>query len=260
MPDADGRAESIIASPATGAPVYAFAGLPTALPEGNTLLELEEQGSPADAALGWALGSYAFTAYTTPKRAPATLVWPAGADRARSRARCAQRVSGARHDQHAGGRHGPRTSRRRRQRRSPIAHGATARRHRRRRSAAAKLSDDPHRRPRERAAAAADRSCAGETNGAQGHAGRQGRVLRYRRPRPQDARRDAADEKGHGRRRRHAGARQRADGRGHADPPSPADSGGRKFRQRQRRTGRSTSCARAAARPSRSATPTPKAA
>ena len=35
VPDADGRAESIIASPATGAPVYAFAGLPTALPEGK---------------------------------------------------------------------------------------------------------------------------------------------------------------------------------------------------------------------------------
>ena len=81
LPDADGRAESIIASPATGAPVYAFAGLPTALPEGKYVLQMEEQGvSPADAALGWALGSYAFTAYTTPKRAPATLVWPADAD------------------------------------------------------------------------------------------------------------------------------------------------------------------------------------
>ena len=81
LPDADGRAESIVASPATGAPVYAFAGLPSALPEGKYVLQLEEQGvSPADAALGWALGSYAFTAYTTPKRAPATLVWPAGAD------------------------------------------------------------------------------------------------------------------------------------------------------------------------------------
>ena len=75
LPGADGRAEAIVASPASGASVYAFAGLPTALPEGKYVLELEEQDvSPADAALGWALGSYAFNAYTTPKRAPATLV------------------------------------------------------------------------------------------------------------------------------------------------------------------------------------------
>jgi hypothetical protein len=43
LPGADGRAEAIVASPASGAPVYAFAGLPTALPEGKYVLELEEQ-------------------------------------------------------------------------------------------------------------------------------------------------------------------------------------------------------------------------
>ena len=81
LPGADGSPESVIAAPTTGAPVYAFAGLPMALPEGKYALALKEQDvSASDAALGWALGSYAFSAYVTPKRAPATLVWPAGAE------------------------------------------------------------------------------------------------------------------------------------------------------------------------------------
>jgi leucyl aminopeptidase len=81
LPGGDGRPEAVIASPVEGTPVYAFAGLPTALPEGKYVLESGDQKtSPTDAALGWALGSYAFDTYRKPKRAPATLVWPDNAD------------------------------------------------------------------------------------------------------------------------------------------------------------------------------------
>ena len=82
LPGSDGKPETIVAAPAEGAPVYAFAGLPTALPEGKYVLQLGPEESPDDVALGWALGSYAFNTYREAKRAPATLVWPANADRA----------------------------------------------------------------------------------------------------------------------------------------------------------------------------------
>ncbi len=81
VPGATGRPEAVIASPTDGAPVYAFAELPTALPEGKYTLDLSEHdSSPIDAALGWALASYAFNASKKPKRAPAPLVCPANAD------------------------------------------------------------------------------------------------------------------------------------------------------------------------------------
>ena len=81
VPGRDGSPSAILASPGEGAPVYAFAHLPTALPEGAYALELGDvRVSPTDAALGWALGSYAFSTYKKPKRSPAALVWPAQAD------------------------------------------------------------------------------------------------------------------------------------------------------------------------------------
>jgi len=81
LPASDGQPEAVAASPAEGAPIFAFAGLPMALPEGVYVLESDDQDpSPTDIALGWTLGSYAFRAYREPKREPATLVWPAGAD------------------------------------------------------------------------------------------------------------------------------------------------------------------------------------
>ena len=53
-----------------------------ALPEGTYVLEsVADDSSPTDLALGWALGSYAFTQYKKPKRLPAKLVWPTKADR-----------------------------------------------------------------------------------------------------------------------------------------------------------------------------------
>lgn len=81
LPGSNGRPEAIIASPSEGAPVYAFADLPMALPEGKYALDIDEgQSSATEVALGWALGSYSFDTYKKPKRGPATLVWPANAD------------------------------------------------------------------------------------------------------------------------------------------------------------------------------------
>src|SRR6266566_4664962 len=71
LPGRNGGPEAVVASPAEGAAVYAFAGLPMALPEGTYALELGEldNASATDAALGWALGSYAFNIYKESKRA-----------------------------------------------------------------------------------------------------------------------------------------------------------------------------------------------
>ena len=58
-----GRPSAVLASPTDGASVWAFSGLPMALPEGAYALELGDQDPPlADAALGWALGSVCFHA------------------------------------------------------------------------------------------------------------------------------------------------------------------------------------------------------
>jgi len=82
LPGAQGRPATVLATPAEGAPVYAFAGLPMALPEGRYALDLANGDAATDAALGWALGAYSFNAYKAPKRPPAALVWPKHADRA----------------------------------------------------------------------------------------------------------------------------------------------------------------------------------
>jgi len=67
-----------------GAGMWALAGLPDALPEGSYRLETAPDGAdPTRLALGWALGTYAFTRYRTRKAAATALVWPAGADRDR---------------------------------------------------------------------------------------------------------------------------------------------------------------------------------
>ncbi len=61
--------------------LWDFAGLPQALPAGAYRLENPENiATPA--ALGWALGCYAFERYRPAKRQPADLIWPEGADRA----------------------------------------------------------------------------------------------------------------------------------------------------------------------------------
>jgi leucyl aminopeptidase len=66
------------------AAMWAFAGLSDALPEGSYRIEAMPEGADATrSALGWALGTYAFTRYRAPKKpSGARLVWPDGADRA----------------------------------------------------------------------------------------------------------------------------------------------------------------------------------
>jgi leucyl aminopeptidase len=78
-----GRPAAVLAAPTEGEALWSLAGLPSALPEGTYGLASDgDDASGTDAALGWALGSYAFTRYRKAKRAPATLAWPAKADRA----------------------------------------------------------------------------------------------------------------------------------------------------------------------------------
>ena len=63
---------------------WAYAGLPEALPPGSYRIEARFDARGATgAALGWALGSYAFDRYKTRARPAAgrILVWPAGCDR-----------------------------------------------------------------------------------------------------------------------------------------------------------------------------------
>ncbi|HVC51559.1 MAG TPA: leucyl aminopeptidase family protein [Stellaceae bacterium] len=64
------------------AAMWALAGLSDALPEGSYRLKGVPAGSDAShVALGWALGTYAFTRYHEKKPGKARLVWPDGADR-----------------------------------------------------------------------------------------------------------------------------------------------------------------------------------
>src|SRR3954469_20858876 len=65
------------------AAMWALAGLSESLPEGSYRLERgPEGGDPTRLALGWALGTYAFTLYREKKKeSQARLVWPEGADR-----------------------------------------------------------------------------------------------------------------------------------------------------------------------------------
>ena len=83
VPGLNGCPAQVITTPSEGEPLWAFASLPTALPEGvYTLSDLSDESSSTSAALGWALGAYSFSRYRKPKRGPATLVWPDNADRA----------------------------------------------------------------------------------------------------------------------------------------------------------------------------------
>ena len=84
LPDAEGRLARVLAGFARGEELWALAGLPDALPEGRYRLDpLPGAAAPTRMALGWALGSYAFTRYKARKRGFADLVWPEGADRGR---------------------------------------------------------------------------------------------------------------------------------------------------------------------------------
>ncbi len=82
IPGADGALSRVLAGAPAYEDLYALAHLPYALPDGVYRLELPPfvRDVPAAAferaALGFALGAYAFTRYRAPKRAPARLVLP----------------------------------------------------------------------------------------------------------------------------------------------------------------------------------------
>ena len=89
IPGADGRLGRVLVG--TGprhdqdgeAAMWAFAGLPEALPPGKYRIERGPEGSdPTRLALGWALGTYSFDLYKKKKKErQAELAWPEGCDR-----------------------------------------------------------------------------------------------------------------------------------------------------------------------------------
>ncbi|MGF1631527.1 MAG: M17 family metallopeptidase [Kiloniellaceae bacterium] len=81
LPGDGGGLEEVLLLIDPGDPIWSFAGLPTALPPGVYRLDQGlRPGTASRAALGWCLGSYAFTRYKASTREPARLVWPKAAD------------------------------------------------------------------------------------------------------------------------------------------------------------------------------------
>jgi len=82
VPDKEGRLGRVLVGVADGEPaIWAFAGLSDALPEGSYRVEVPPESDASRIALGWALGTYAFTRYREKKTSGARLVWPEAADR-----------------------------------------------------------------------------------------------------------------------------------------------------------------------------------
>jgi leucyl aminopeptidase len=85
VPDAEGGLGHVLVGVADdAAAMWAVAGLSDALPPGTYRVDaIPDGGDPSGLALGWALGTYAFTRYREKKPATgAELAWPKGADRA----------------------------------------------------------------------------------------------------------------------------------------------------------------------------------
>ena len=81
VPGRDGSLGRVLVG-TSGKGCWDWAGLPLRLPKGRYRIDQElSPNAASDAALGWALGTYAFTRYRKPKKQPSTLVWPKGADR-----------------------------------------------------------------------------------------------------------------------------------------------------------------------------------
>jgi leucyl aminopeptidase len=84
LPDETGALARVLVGQAPGEYLWALAALPDALPDGVYALEgVAERDDASRLALGWALGSYAFTRYKPRKRGFARLMWPETAERAR---------------------------------------------------------------------------------------------------------------------------------------------------------------------------------
>ncbi|MBV9824220.1 MAG: leucyl aminopeptidase family protein [Alphaproteobacteria bacterium] len=84
IPGDDGRLSQVLIGVGDdAAAMWAFADMSQSLPEGSYRLDrLPDGGDATQLALGWALGTYAFTRYRDKKKpGGAHLVWPQGADR-----------------------------------------------------------------------------------------------------------------------------------------------------------------------------------
>jgi leucyl aminopeptidase len=83
IPDEHGKLGRVLVGTGDNeASMWAVAGLSETLPEGSYRLDALPDGADASrVALGWALGTYAFTRYHAKKPGAARLVWPKGADR-----------------------------------------------------------------------------------------------------------------------------------------------------------------------------------
>jgi len=199
-PAATARAAGAVLVLSAKPTLWDFGALATKLPAGTWRLASDTAPvSPTDAAVAIGLGTWRFERYRSKKaKAGAKIIWPQGADKAARHGDHRVDFHGARSHHHAVVRHG--TGRARRS--GPGARqGAQGQgpRDRGRRSSEAELSHGACRRPRQQSRAAADRPDMGPRERSQGHPGRQGRVLRYRRPRPQARHRHAEHEEGHGR-------------------------------------------------------------
>jgi len=81
VPARDGSIGEVWVSPKQK-DVWALASLPKLLPTGSYKIETDMTDDDAERyCLGWALGTYSFDRYKERKKKPATLVWPAQADR-----------------------------------------------------------------------------------------------------------------------------------------------------------------------------------
>jgi leucyl aminopeptidase len=83
VPDAGGGIAEVLLGIAAEDDLWAYGGLPAALPEGTYRLIEDGLDEPAlgRAALGWALGAYGFGRYKAKERSLARLAWPGRADR-----------------------------------------------------------------------------------------------------------------------------------------------------------------------------------
>ncbi|MGH8183848.1 MAG: leucyl aminopeptidase family protein [Rhodanobacteraceae bacterium] len=75
LPDAHGDIARVVCGIDAASPPFALGGLPYRLPADDYRLDGDAL-SPADAALGWALGSYRFARYRKPHTEPARLLLP----------------------------------------------------------------------------------------------------------------------------------------------------------------------------------------
>jgi leucyl aminopeptidase len=91
LPDKHGKLGRVLVGVGDSeAPMWCVAGLSETLPEGSYRLDLVAPVDGSRVALGWALGTYAFTRYHAKPAGAARLVWPESADR-----KLVERLAGA---------------------------------------------------------------------------------------------------------------------------------------------------------------------